>query len=245
MEIHVAIDLFEGHVVRLRQGRFEEVTVYAEDPVAEAAKLRGRARRLHVVDLAGARAGRPVQHELVRGILAAFGGGVQVGGGVRSLEALAAYMRLGAARVVLGTAAVRDPELVRAAAEAHPGRVVVALDAKDGMVALSGWEEATKTPAVDVARALATLPLAAVLYTDVARDGTRAGPNVEATRALAEAAAPLEVLASGGVGSLDDVRALARTPGVSGAIVGRAIWDGVFTVEEAIAAADARAAPSA
>ncbi len=234
-----AIDLLEGRAVRLHQGRYDAVTVYSTDPPAIAAALSGRVPILHVVDLEGARAGRAVQGDLVRAIIAAFGsGGVQVGGGVRSMEAVEGYLELGAARVVLGTAAVRDPALVREAALRWPGRVVVALDAKDGKVALDGWEQLSAHTALEVARGLAGLPVAAILYTDVARDGTRAGPNLDATRALAEGGG-FPVLASGGVGSLDDLRALAAIPGVVGAIVGRALYEHTFSLDEALAAARA------
>lgn len=231
-----AIDLLDGKAVRLHQGRYDAVTVYADDPAALAATLRGRVPILHVVDLAGARAGRAVQTALVRAIVAAFGPGVQVGGGVRSIEAAASYLALGAARVVLGTAAVRDPALVRAAALRWPGQVVVALDAKDGRVALDGWEQLSTRTALEVASSLAGLPLAAFLYTDVARDGTQIGPNLPATAELA-AAAPAPVLASGGVGTLAHLRALAGLGNVAGAIVGRALYERVFTLEEAITAA--------
>src|SRR5690348_9666384 len=158
-----AIDLLAGQAVRLRQGRYDDVTVYSDDPAALAAGMRGKVPILHVVDLEGARAGRAVQGDLVRAIVAAFGPGVQVGGGVRSIEAVESYLDLGAERVVLGTAAVRDPGMVRAAAERWPGRLVIALDAKDGLVALQGWEELSTCTALDVARSLAGVPLAAIL----------------------------------------------------------------------------------
>jgi phosphoribosylformimino-5-aminoimidazole carboxamide ribotide isomerase len=236
MDVLPAVDLLAGKAVRLHQGRYDAVTVYADDPPALAASIRGKVPILHVVDLEGARAGRPVQKDLVRDVIAAFGDGVEVGGGVRSMEAAAAYLDLGAARVVLGTAAVRDPAFVREAAARWPGRVVVALDAKDGVVALDGWEQLSTRTAMEVARALDGLPVAGILYTDVARDGTQAGPNLAATAALA-AAAPCPVIASGGVGALDHLRALARIPNVVGAIVGRALYERAFTLEEAIAAA--------
>lgn len=236
MDVLPAIDLLDGKAVRLHQGRYDAVTVYADDPAALAATLRGKVPVLHVVDLAGARAGHAVQKELVQAIVAAFGPGVQVGGGVRSLAAVESYFALGAARVVLGTAAVRDPGLVRAAALGWPGRVVVALDAKDGLVALDGWEQLSTRTAVEVAASFAGLPIAAFLYTDVARDGTQVGPNLEATRELA-AVAPAPVLASGGVGTLSHLRALAALGNVAGAIVGRALYERAFTLEEALAAA--------
>jgi len=240
MDVLPAIDLLHGKAVRLHQGRYDAVTVYADDPAALAASLRGKVGVLHVVDLAGARGGRAVEGDLVRALVAAFGpeGGVQVGGGIRTLEAAEGYLALGAARIVLGTAAVRDPALVRAAATRWPGRVVVALDAKDGKVALDGWEQVSTRTALDVARDLAGLPVAAILYTDVARDGTQVGPNLAATAELA-AAAPCPVLASGGVGSLAHLRALARIGNVAGAIVGRALYEKAFTLEEAIEAAGA------
>ena len=176
-----AIDLLGGKAVRLHQGRYDQVTVFDDDPPARARGWRGKAARLHVVDLEGARAGRAVQEEIVRAVARAFGGPLQVGGGVRTRAAFEGYLALGADRVVLGTAAVKDPELVRALATDYPGKVVLAVDAKDGMVATDGWEKTSSVTAVDLARSFAGMPLAALLYTDVARDGTRAGPNVEAT----------------------------------------------------------------
>jgi phosphoribosylformimino-5-aminoimidazole carboxamide ribotide isomerase len=252
MHILPAIDLLDGRAVRLHQGRYDAVTVYSADPPALAAALRGRVPLLHVVDLEGARAGRAVQKTLVRAVIDAFGGagaggdagggaplaGVQVGGGVRSIEAVESYFELGAARVVLGTAAVRDPDLVREASQRWPGRIVVALDARDGKVALDGWEHLSARTALEVAQGLAGLPVAALLYTDVARDGTQVGPNLAATRELAEGGG-FPVLASGGVGSLDDLRALATLPGVVGAIVGRALYESAFTLDEALLAAGA------
>jgi phosphoribosylformimino-5-aminoimidazole carboxamide ribotide isomerase len=238
MDILPAIDLLAGQAVRLHQGRYDAVTVYAADPPALAASLRGKVPILHVVDLEGARAGRAAQRELVRDVIAAFGAGVQVGGGVRSIEAVESYLALGAERVVLGTAAVRDPALVREAAERWPGRVVVAIDAKDGVVVLDGWEQASTRTALEVARGLEGIPVAAILYTDVARDGTQVGPNLPATASLA-AAAPCPVLASGGVGALDHLRALARIANVAGAVVGRALYERAFTLEEAITSARA------
>jgi phosphoribosylformimino-5-aminoimidazole carboxamide ribotide isomerase len=236
MQVLPAIDLLDGKAVRLHQGRYDAVTVYSEDPPALAASLRGKVPILHVVDLEGARVGRAVQGDMVRAVVRAFGAGVQIGGGVRSLAAAESYFELGAARVVLGTAAVRDPEAVREAARRWPGQVVVALDAKDGKVALDGWEKLSTVTALDVATELAGVPLAALLYTDVSRDGTQVGPNLPATRELA-ARGGFPVLASGGVGTLDHLRALAAIPGVTGAIVGRALYEKAFTLEEALAAA--------
>jgi phosphoribosylformimino-5-aminoimidazole carboxamide ribotide isomerase len=237
MRILPAIDLLGGKAVRLHQGRYEEATVYDDDPAGVARRFRATVDAMHVVDLEGAKAGTPVQRDRVRAIVEAFAGGmVQVGGGVRSREALEAYLALGAKRVVLGTAAVKDPELVRELARAHPGALVLAVDAKNGFVATDGWTKVSQLTATDLVRALADVPLGAVLYTDVARDGTGAGPNVDATRALAEAS-PFPVIASGGVGTLAHLSALAAIRNVESAVVGRALYDGSFTLEDAVAAA--------
>jgi phosphoribosylformimino-5-aminoimidazole carboxamide ribotide isomerase len=239
MELIPAIDLLDGKAVRLRQGRYDEVTVYSDAPDELAREWSGKVSRLHVVDLEGARAGSPIQRELVRRISAAFGPGVQVGGGVRSFESVAAYFELGAERVVLGTAAIRDPELVRRAAEAYPGRVIGAVDARAGFVATDGWLEKSDRLAVDLVRELAALPIAAVLYTDIERDGTEVGPNVAETARLArETGVP--VIASGGVGTLSHLETLGRAgPGIVGAIVGRALHEKRFSLAEGKRAAQA------
>lgn len=237
MRILPAIDLLDGKAVRLHQGRYEDATVYDDDPVAVARRFRATVDALHVVDLEGAKAGTPVQRERVRAVVEAFAPGmVQVGGGVRSREALEAYLALGAKRVVLGTAAVKNPELVRELARAHPGVVVLAVDAKNGFVATDGWTETSSITAIDLVRALADVPIGAVLYTDVARDGTGTGPNVEATRALAESS-PFPVIASGGVGTLAHLKALATIANVESAVVGRALYDGSLTLADAVTAA--------
>jgi phosphoribosylformimino-5-aminoimidazole carboxamide ribotide isomerase len=229
-----AIDLLDGKAVRLRQGRYDAVTVYDADPAARARSWRGVVSLLHVVDLEGARAGRPVQQGAARAIVEAFGASVQVGGGIRTRESCEAYLALGAARIVLGSAAVHDPALVRSLANDYPDRVVVAVDARDGFVAVDGWTEGTAVRAVDLVRSLAHLPLAGVLYTDVARDGMRTGPNLDGITELATHAT-VPIIASGGVGSLDDLRALAAR-GTAACIVGRALYEGVFTLEQAVEA---------
>jgi phosphoribosylformimino-5-aminoimidazole carboxamide ribotide isomerase len=244
VKILPAIDLLGGKVVRLHQGDYAKVTVFDDDPPSRARRFRAGVDLLHVVDLEGAKAGAPVQRETVRAIALAFSGGaIQVGGGVRSRAALEDYLALGATRVVLGTIGVKDPDLVRQIARAHPGVVVLAVDAKNGLVATDGWTEVSRMTAIDVVRALAGVPIAGVLYTDVARDGTGAGPNVEATAALA-AASPFPVIASGGVGSLAHLEALARLDNVAYAIVGRALYDGSLAIDDAIGAIAATAAPS-
>ena len=235
MRILPSIDLLDGKAVRLLQGRYDAVTVFDEDPVGRARSWRGKAPVLHVVDLAGARDGKPAQLAQLRAIAGAFGRGVQAGGGVRTRDDFEAVLAAGATRVVLGTAAVHHPALVLELAAAHPGVVVVAVDARDGFVAVEGWTRPTRARAVDVVRALGDAPLAGVLYTDVSRDGTGAGPNLEATAELA-AQVPLPVIASGGVGSLEHLRALAAR-GIDACIIGRALYEGAFTLDEAIDAA--------
>jgi phosphoribosylformimino-5-aminoimidazole carboxamide ribotide isomerase len=230
-----AVDLLDGKAVRLHQGRYDAVTVYDNDPPARARAWRGKVPFLHVVDLEGARDGRPVQRAVVRAVIEAFGTGVEVGGGVRTRESFEAYLALGSTRVVLGSAAVKDAPLVRALAIEHPGVVILAVDARDGFVAVDGWTQPTRVRAVELVRTFADAPLAGVLYTDVARDGTRAGPNIDATAELATQT-PVPIIASGGVGSLDDLRALAAR-GISACIVGRAIYDGTFTLDDAVDAA--------
>ncbi|HVJ20208.1 MAG TPA: 1-(5-phosphoribosyl)-5-[(5-phosphoribosylamino)methylideneamino]imidazole-4-carboxamide isomerase [Polyangiaceae bacterium] len=237
MEVIPAIDLLEGKAVRLRQGRYEEVTTYSDHPPVLAAGWSGRVKRLHVVDLEGARAGKPVQGELVRRIVASFGSGVQIGGGVRTMAAVDAYFALGVDRVVLGTAAVRDPELVRAAGKAYPGRVIVAVDARGGLVATDGWLDQSERKAIDVVKEFASLGLAAVLYTDIERDGTEVGPNFAETERLAQEGG-VPVIASGGVGKLEHLTTLAQGDRrIVGAILGRALHEKRFSLEDAIAAA--------
>ena len=242
MEVIPALDLLDGKAVRLRQGRYDEVTVYDEHPNVLAAEWSGRVRRIHVVDLDGAKQGKPVQRVLVRKVVASFGAGVQVGGGVRSMAAVDQYFDLGVERVVLGTAAIRDPEMVREAAAAYPGRIIVAVDARNGNVATDGWLDQSEKRAIDLVSEIASLGLAAVLYTDIDRDGTEVGPNVDATATLArEGGVP--VIASGGVGKLEHLAALSKAgSGVVGAIVGRALHEKRFSLEEAILAASGRGA---
>jgi phosphoribosylformimino-5-aminoimidazole carboxamide ribotide isomerase len=234
MNIIPAIDLLGGKAVRLQQGRYDQVTVYDPDPVGRARRWRGLVSQLHVVDLEGAKGGHAIQKQTVRAIVEAFGPGVQVGGGVRTQDAFEAYRVAGASRVVFGSVAVKNPYLVRLLASYDPGAVIVAVDAKDGMVATEGWTEVSTVSAIDLVRSYGDLALGAILYTDIARDGTRVGPNVEATAALAKATS-VPVIASGGVGTLEHLRELAKR-GIHSAIVGRALYDGSFTLEEAIEA---------
>lgn len=234
MKLYPAMDLLGGRVVRLHQGDYEKVTVYDEAPLALVERyVRAGAERVHVVDLDGARDGAATQAALVEKILRETGARVQVGGGVRTLARAQAYIDAGADRVVLGTAAVRDKAFLREACASMA--VVVAVDARDGMVTTHGWTEKTEISAVDLAREAASLGAVAALYTDVARDGTGGGPNVPATAALARSVAPMEVIASGGVGSLAHLEALAREGVIGACVVGRALLEGAFRCEDAFA----------
>lgn len=236
-EILPAIDLLEGRCVRLTQGDYDRATVYGDDPGAVAASFVATgARRLHVVDLDGARAGRPSNAAALRSILAAAGDvPVQLGGGLRTLAAVQEVLSLGVQRAILGTAALRDPELVREAAKRFPGQVVVGLDARDGKVAVEGWLEASEARVADVARCFEGAGVAALVYTDIARDGTRTGPDLEGTAALA-AEVSIPVIASGGVGSEEDVRRTAgyAARGIAGLIIGRALYTGDVDLARAL-----------
>jgi phosphoribosylformimino-5-aminoimidazole carboxamide ribotide isomerase len=236
-ELIPAIDLLEGRCVRLAQGSYESATVYGDDPGELAARFAAHPlRRLHVVDLDGARSGKPENAAALRAILAAAGRiPVQVGGGMRSLADIEARLGLGVDRIVLGTAALRDPELVRESARRHPGRIAVGIDARDGKVAVEGWLEASDVEARELARRFEDAGVAAIVYTDIARDGMLSGPNLDQTAALAEAVG-IPVIASGGVGSEEDVRrscALAGR-GVAGLIVGRALYTGAVDLGRAL-----------
>jgi phosphoribosylformimino-5-aminoimidazole carboxamide ribotide isomerase len=232
-----AIDLMDGKAVRLRAGRRDDVTVYSDAPWELAAGFaRAGARRLHLVDLDGAFAGARRQLELVQRVVAAAGVPVQVGGGVRSQRDADELLDAGAAFVVLGTAAVKQPSLVAWLCARHPDQVIVAVDARDGQVAIEGWTESGGVDAVTLAQRAASWGAAKILYTDVARDGLGGGPNVHMTAQLATAlGAATPVIASGGIGTLDHVRALAAA-GIAECVIGRALYDGAFTLEEALAA---------
>ena len=239
MKLFPAIDLLGGRAVRLEEGKRDRATVFHERPVELVAELTvDGAARLHVVDLDGA-FGEPRQLELIGAIVAASPIPVEVGGGIRDREAIDRMLELGAAFVVLGTAAVRSPSLVEAACRAHPGRIIVAVDARDGVVAVDGWTTSGQITAIELGQRAASWGAAALLYTDVSRDGLGGGPNITATAALARSAG-IEVIASGGVGSLDDLAAL-RTAGIPAVVVGRAIYDGRFSVADAVRVAQGAA----
>jgi len=240
MKLLPAIDLLGGQAVRLEEGRRDRVTVFHDRPVELVAELaRGGADRLHVVDLDGAFSGSPQQQALIRELVAVAPIPVEVGGGIRDRAAIEAVLALGAQYVVLGTAAVRSPALVEEACRAHPGRVIVAVDARDGVVAVDGWTASGGVTAIELGQRAAGWGAAALLYTDVARDGLHVGPNVELTAQLARSVS-CEVIASGGVGSLDDLAHL-RDAGIAAVVVGRALYDKRFTVEQAAEVAHARA----
>jgi phosphoribosylformimino-5-aminoimidazole carboxamide ribotide isomerase len=238
IELYPAIDLRDGAAVRLVQGDFERSTVFNEDPVAQAqAFAREGATNLHVVDLDGALQGNPMHAPIIAQLAAAFPGTVQLGGGLRDQPAVETAIATGVDRVVVGTAVIEDEEFLRWATGRLGDRLVVALDARDGRVATHGWTQVSDRTAVDVATELARTGVRHLLYTDIGRDGTLGGPNLEALRRLSNAAPPLTILASGGISSLDDLVALAqmRLPNIRGVIVGRALYEGRFGVADAIA----------
>jgi len=241
MTIYPAIDLRGGRCVRLLQGAFEQETVYGDDPVAVARRWEAAgARWLHVVDLDGALAGHPVQADLVAAVCAAVRIPVQVGGGLRDPAAVGAVLARGAARVVVGTVAAEDPDLCRALCRAYPGRIAIGLDTHDGRLWVAGWREGVEVAPAALAARARELGAAAVVYTDIGRDGTERGPDVEGTRAVARAA-EVPVIASGGIGSLDHLRAVARLAGdgVGGVIIGRALYTGAVALADALAVAGA------
>jgi phosphoribosylformimino-5-aminoimidazole carboxamide ribotide isomerase len=233
MNVFPAIDLLNGNAVRLTEGRRDQATIFSSDPVQFVATLcKPGVTRLHVVDLDGAFAGMPKQHELLARIISASPIPVEVGGGIRDRAAVESVFRLGAQFVVLGTAAVRDPEMVEAVCRAYPRQIVIAVDARDGIVAVDGWTTSGDVTAIELGQRADAWGCAALLYTDIGRDGTHRGPNVEATAALARAVR-CDVIASGGVGTLRDL-AMLRDAEIPSVVVGRALYDGHFTIEEAV-----------
>lgn len=234
--IFPAIDLKAGQVVRLAEGDMARATVYGDDPAAQAEIFaQAGAEWLHVVDLDGAFAGESVNGAAVSSILERFGGKIQLGGGIRNRDAIERWLDLGVRRVVIGTAALENPDLVREAARDNPGRIVVAVDARDGMVATRGWADVSDVAVADLARRFEDAGVAALLFTDVGRDGLLKGCNVEATVALARAVA-IPVIASGGVTDIADIHALRPhvADGVEGVITGRALYDGRLDLKWAI-----------
>ncbi len=240
LTIFPAIDLKQGQVVRLAEGDMDRATVYGDDPAAQAAAFADAgADHLHIVDLDGAFAGRSVNGEAVAAAIRAFPGRIQLGGGIRNHDHVERWLDLGVARVVIGTAALTDPDFVRQAATDYPGQIVVAVDARDGFVATQGWADVSDVSTVELARRFEDAGVAALLFTDVGRDGLLKGCNVEATVALARAVS-IPVIASGGVAGLEDIHALVPhvVDGVEGVITGRALYDGRLNLGEAIRVAN-------
>jgi len=235
--LYPAIDLKDGECVRLERGLMARATVFNKDPAAQAqAFARAGFSWLHVVDLNGAHEGRAVNGSAVGAILSAVKIPVQLGGGIRSFGDVERWLASGVARIVLGTAAVKDPSLVHEAAKKFPGRIAVGVDAKDGIVAVEGWAEATPLRAAELARRFADAGVAAIIYTDIGRDGMLRGLNVSATAVLARMIS-VPVIASGGVKNLDDIRRAKETGVISGVIIGRALYDGGLDPEQALAIA--------
>ncbi|MEO6300504.1 MAG: 1-(5-phosphoribosyl)-5-[(5-phosphoribosylamino)methylideneamino]imidazole-4-carboxamide isomerase [Paracoccaceae bacterium] len=236
MILYPAIDLKDGQCVRLLRGEMSAATVFGDDPAAQAAKFQAAGCEwLHLVDLNGAFAGTPVNAAAVEAILARVTVPCQLGGGIRDMATIAMWLEKGLARVILGTVAVENPGLVREAAKAFPGQVAVGIDARKGMVATKGWATETTIHATDLARSFEDAGVAALIYTDIDRDGAMQGPNIAATEALARAVT-IPVIASGGVASLADLIALRDTGVIAGAITGRALYDGAIDLGAAIAA---------
>ncbi len=237
MILFPAIDLKEGLCVRLRQGDMDQATVFNDDPAAQAAAFADQGFEwLHVVDLDGAFAGRPMNGAAVDAILERIGIPVQLGGGVRDMRTLEGWLDKGVARVIIGTAAVRDPDFVREAARRHPGRVAVGIDAKDGRVAVEGWAQVATLTAEELGRRFEDAGVAAIVYTDIARDGILKGLNIPMTLALADAVS-IPVIASGGLASMADIERITRPDcaRLAGAITGRALYDGRIDPGEALA----------
>jgi phosphoribosylformimino-5-aminoimidazole carboxamide ribotide isomerase len=235
MILYPAIDLKDGHCVRLLRGDMAAATVFGEDPAAQAASFQAAGCEwLHLVDLNGAFAGSPVNAAAVEAILARITVPAQLGGGIRDMATIAMWLERGLARVILGTVAVENPALVRDAARAFPGQVAVGIDARKGLVATKGWATETTVQATDLARSFEDAGVAALIYTDIDRDGAMQGPNIEATEALARAVT-IPVIASGGVARIADLIALRDTGIIAGAISGRALYDGAIDLATALA----------
>lgn len=241
MNIYPAIDLKDGKCVRLLKGRMEDATEFNPDPADQARQFADSGfRKLHLVDLNGAFDGRSTNADAVSAALSATDAPVQLGGGIRDLAGIDGWLDRGIARVILGTLALREPETVKVACRTHPGKIVVGIDARNGMVAVEGWAEQSDMPVLDLARAFEDAGVAAIVFTDIDRDGALQGVNAEATAELAEAIS-IPVIASGGVAGIEDVRrlkALSHT-GIEGVIIGRALYDGRIDPAEALEIADA------
>lgn len=237
MILFPAIDLKEGHCVRLEQGDMARATIFNDDPAAQAEAFAAQGfSHLHIIDLDGAFAGRPVNRAAVEAIVAASPARTQLGGGIRDMATIEAWLEAGIGRVILGTAALRDPQLVRAACKAFPDKIAVGIDARAGFVAVEGWAEATEMRVADLAARFEDAGVAALIYTDIDRDGLLKGVNIAATYELAKATS-IPVIASGGLAGLDDITALMahEADGIIGAISGRALYDGRLDAAAALA----------
>jgi len=242
MLIIPALDIKDGHCVRLKQGKMRDATVFSEDPVGMARHWKAEgARRLHVVDLNGAAAGKPKNESVIRAILQALGDSlpVQLGGGIRDLDTIEHYLDLGVGYIIIGTAAVKNPGFLQDACTAFSGHIIVALDAKDGKVAVEGWSKMTGHDVVDLAKKFQDYGVEAIIYTDIGRDGMLTGVNIDATLKLARELR-IPVIASGGLTSVEDIRALCKieSEGINGVITGRAIYQGTLDFKKAQAEAD-------
>ncbi len=240
MKIIPAIDLKDGKCVRLKQGRMDDETIYANDPLEVAARWKDNGGEIiHIVDLDGAVNGIPVSFEIVKGIATSLGVPIQIGGGIRERAIAESYLSLdGVKRIILGTIAIKDPALVKALAKDYPGRVAVGIDAKDGMVATEGWVNVTSTSAVELAKGFEDVGVGAIIYTDIARDGMLSGPNIAQTMEMA-AAVSIPVIASGGISSLADIDAyndaeVASNVDIEGIIIGRALYSGDIDLKQAV-----------
>jgi phosphoribosylformimino-5-aminoimidazole carboxamide ribotide isomerase len=236
MIIIPAVDIKNGKCVRLLQGRMDAETVFSDDPAAMALKWQDQgAEIIHLVDLDGAVEKKPENLETIKDIISKVNVPVQVGGGIRDMETIEMYIELGVGRVIIGTEAIRNPQIVKEASRSFEGRIVIGIDARKGLVAIEGWTETTAMTAIDLARQFEDCGVAAINFTDIHRDGMQSGPNIDATRKLAEAIS-IPVVASGGVSSIDDIKNLLPTEeaGVIGVITGRALYDGRLDLKEAI-----------
>ena len=244
MRLFPAIDLKEGNAVRLLQGRMEDSTVYSANPVDLAKEFESQgAEYLHIVDLNGAFTGKPVNDEIIRQIVGSVSVKIQVGGGIRTMERITELLELGVERVILGTIAVKKPDLVAEAVQRYGKRVIVGIDAKDGLVAVQGWAETTEMRAIDLGKAMKVMGVQSVVFTDIARDGMLQGPNIESTVQMARET-DLSIIASGGISTLADLRNLQaealKGVSIEGAITGKALYSGAFTLTEALEASHAK-----
>ena len=237
MILYPAIDLKDGVCVRLKRGEMDQATIFNTDPAAQArAFAQAGFQWLHCVDLNGAFEGRSANADAIKKIRSSIDLPIQLGGGIRDRAAIDGWLEAGITRVILGTAALRDPALVKEAARAHPGRIAVGIDAKDGRVAVEGWAKTSELTAAELARRFEDAGVAAIIFTDIARDGMLQGANVAATAALA-ASTSIPVIASGGVAGISDIEALAAEPKIAGVVIGRALYDGRIDPKAALSAA--------